>query len=272
MAVRRNVATTGEQLDLRSYFRNDSTGTLFDPVAFTQVEILDTDASTVLETIVAGNIVQLGVGYYQIITAAAWNTTARLIYDRWYFQRVAGGTVYTTLLNTYITSAAAPAAKYSTVTQLRNNVPRITAGVLDDALITSRISEADKKVETDLGNIVDFSAMPLITDIPATPDYINLASQYKTAELSLVAVFSSKRMAVEVTDWEYWQTKYNDLIADILAGNVALGAFASGTSVFNSDNFPRDGIEPALGQAKYGEWANEDDIEDIREEFGNQDE
>lgn len=156
---------------------------------------------------------------------------------------------------------------YSNITQLRFNVPRITVTVMGDVAVTDRIDIADDKVEVDLGNLVDFT---LVVDTPAgCPDYINKLSQYKTAEKCLVARFSAKRMAEEITDWQYWQSEYNILLEKILSGMIDLGAVALAGATY-SKRF-REDIEPALGQGERGEWANDDDIEDIRSDYGNQD-
>lgn len=157
---------------------------------------------------------------------------------------------------------------YSTSTQLRANVPRLNTTVLPDADADLRIDEADKQIRSDLNNIIDFT---LVTDTPGgCPVYINKLSQYKTAELSLVRAFSSKRMDVQITDWEYWQTQYKELLNKILNGEINVSAVSDGTDTFQ--NRSRSGIEPALGQGEYSEYVNNDDLETIREKYGNQDE
>lgn len=263
MSVRRNVAVINEQLDLRAWFRNDSSGTVFDPVEITKVEMIDTDGVTVLETIDTGNVNFLEIGHYQIVTSAAWNTSSRLVYDRWFFRRIAGGIIYTTLLNVNILATTTPSEKYSTITQLRENVLRIEAGSFDDNAVIRRIAQADAMLEVDLSNMVDFTDMPIV---PNTPDYINKLSQYKTAELCLVALFSAKRMVLEPSDWEYWKKLYDDLLNKILSGDIKIASL--GTSEFGTSNFPKNTIEPALGQNKRGEFADNDTIEEIRGEFG----
>jgi len=102
MAVRREDAIINEQLDLRIMFRYDDSGVLFDPYQIRQVEILDTDATTVLETIT--NITRLGVGEYQIITDSSWNTVSRLVYDKWYFTKSSGLSEDVALEDTFIKS------------------------------------------------------------------------------------------------------------------------------------------------------------------------
>jgi len=155
---------------------------------------------------------------------------------------------------------------FSTSAQLRTNVPRITVVVMPDVDVDERIADADKIVRVDLGNIIDFT---LVIDTPAgCSNYINKLSQYKTAERSLVAKQSAKRMMEEITDWQYWQDEYKILLESILAGEVDLGAVALGGTVFTNSH--REGIEPALGQGEEGEYLDDDDIESSRSEYGKQ--
>ena len=155
---------------------------------------------------------------------------------------------------------------YSTITELRNNIVKLTVTEMADAQVTPRIAEADKCVKTDLGRVVDFT---LVTDTPTgCPVPINQLSQYKTCELSLVFKYSAKRMDMEQTDYMYWQKAYNDLLARILAGEVTVGTPATTTDTFEQDH--RKGIEPALGQGMDGEWVDDDDLEAIRSDLGSQ--
>jgi len=270
MAKRRGEASINEQLDLRVWFRNDSDGTAFDPVSITQVEILDEDASTVLETIASGSVVKLGVGNYRVITSSSWNTASKTVYDKWYFQRIAAGIVYTSIQSTFIFSETVPVTstdRYSTVSQLRSNVPRITVDVMETEDVIDKINQADSILEQDLANVVDFTSMPSITDDPATPNYINLLSQYKTAEMCLVSRYGAKRRVEEQSDRQYWERMYNELLQKILAGGVDLGDYSAGTSTFDYNT--KEDVPPALGMGEYGGHIDESDLETQRENYGN---
>ncbi len=161
------------------------------------------------------------------------------------------------------------ASPYSTKEQLRANVPKLSAAAYVDASVDVKIAQADKIIAQDLANIIDFSLVPNITASPATPDFINLLSQYKTAEMSLTAKFGIKREITEVSDIQYWQKMYSNpnpgagetlgLLEKIKSGAIELElsdgtAIGTGVGTFTRDS--KDGIEPALGQAKYGEFAN----------------
>ena len=157
---------------------------------------------------------------------------------------------------------------YSTIAELRANTLKITTSVLDDTAVTGRIGLADKRVETDLGNIIDFSLVPSIGSTPDTPDYINLLSQYKTAEYCLVTAYGAKRETKD-TDVEYWQECYNKLLESILAGSVSLElsdgtGIGKGTATFSRDS--RDGVEPEFGTSKWGKFQTNSDLQNERPE------
>jgi len=80
-ALPRNSAVILRPTLLTIEFRDDQTGELFDPYQVRQVEILEDDGLTVLQTIVSIN--RIGVGKYRIQANAI--STPRTILDRWYF-------------------------------------------------------------------------------------------------------------------------------------------------------------------------------------------
>lgn len=166
---------------------------------------------------------------------------------------------------------------YSTVAQLRNNVTKADSSEITDPNVDDRIAEADKEVEQDLANWIDFTLVPAIGDSPATPDFINKLSQYKTAELVLIKLFGAKRAADEVSDIQYWEKKYSNpdpasgetigLLERITAGGIPL-ELSDGTDISKTSNKftqdSRDNIKPALGLDELGEFESEEDLEDER--------
>lgn len=151
---------------------------------------------------------------------------------------------------------------YSTVDQLRNNEKELLRDPpITDAIVTQRIEMSDNIVKIDLGNVINFTGMPEIVDVPATPNYINLCSQYKTVEMCLVYFYSAKRDIDEVSDIQYWQKLYNDLVQQIKDGLIELGDFGTGVQTFSNRAKPE--VEPALGTDKYGEF---EDLEDLQSE------
>lgn len=80
-ALPRFSAVTGRPITLVMEFRDDKTGELFDPFEVRQVEILESDGTTVIETITS--ITRIGLGKFRIVASSV--STARTILDRWYF-------------------------------------------------------------------------------------------------------------------------------------------------------------------------------------------
>ena len=134
-----------------------------------------------------------------------------------------------------------------------------------DAGVELIIDQADNIIESDLSKVIDFDEVTALDDL-TTPNYINLLSQYKTAERCLVSKFGAKRLVEEQSDRQYWETEYNDLIEDIIDGTVDIADEALGTSSFQ--NNVRNDVKPALGQGEQGGFIDEDDLEDQNEDLG----
>lgn len=143
MGTRRRNATKGNALDLRTYYRYDSSGNLFDPPEIVKVVILDSDYSTVLETIT--DITRISKGYYGINTSNTWNTTTRLAHDVWYYRLEAGGQILQKFEHVNIVEEAqAPGIgeKYITIQDIRNE-GILLADYSDDRVLEMIILAAD---------------------------------------------------------------------------------------------------------------------------------
>lgn len=147
---------------------------------------------------------------------------------------------------------------YSTEVEFRANVSIGTVANISVASVASRIAQADLKIQTDLGQIIDFSAIVI------TPTFINILAQYKTAELCLVYMYGKKRKVEENSDIDYWMNCYNMLLEAVIAGEVPLEdgstpaiGIAGGQQTFS--NTAKDNIEPALGDAKWGDFETKAD-------------
>lgn len=88
MSVERENACINNQIFLRTNFKYSQTGDLFNPSAISKVEILDSDGESVLETFTGASIVQDSTGKYHVLATAI--TSAKTIYDKWYFTPAAG--------------------------------------------------------------------------------------------------------------------------------------------------------------------------------------
>lgn len=156
---------------------------------------------------------------------------------------------------------------YSTTTELQNNVKIIentfTGAGEAVAFSTERIALADKIVKVDLSKYVDFSSVP----DDETTNVINLLSQYKAAEMSLLRIVGLKRRDKENDDISTWQYLYNSLLDKIKSGELNV-ELADGTNVTSSNmtftNVAKPNIRPAQGYDKYGEWLNNDDMLEVR--------
>jgi hypothetical protein len=157
-------------------------------------------------------------------------------------------------------------ARGSSVAQLRSNVPIIDITVLADASVEDRIDEADKFIESKLSKIIDFDEVTY-ADGTTTPEYINLLSQYKTAELSLVAVYGLKRDVDGQVDIEYWKKAFMELLMEIMNGEIDITDEAIGSIAFT--NNVREDVPPALGMGEQGGFIDEDDLGTQREDLGN---
>jgi len=153
---------------------------------------------------------------------------------------------------------------YSSITQLRKNCPIFLVTTISDADVTDRIDEADNFIITKLSSIVDFT---LVIDTPAgCPIYINKLSQFKTAELCLVAKYGAKRQVDEQSDRQYWAGCFTELLDEIIAGHINLGAPGIATGTFVND--VKKDIPPALGMGEEAEFINDDARKSLNEKYG----
>jgi hypothetical protein len=157
-------------------------------------------------------------------------------------------------------------ARYSSITQLRNNVSILKIAVIPDADVEDRIDEADKTIQTDLSKVIDFTTITA-NDGSTTPIYINKLSQYKTAELCLVKMYGAKRQLEDQSDRQYWERMYNELKEMILDGSIDITDEAKGSQTFQNNT--KENVPPALGMGEYSGHIDEDDLEAQREDLGN---
>jgi hypothetical protein len=132
MSVNRNNASINQELLLKFDFIFDRTTALFDPDSIDSVEILDSDRSTVLETITSANVTKISTGQYSVTTSSSWNTTSRNVYDRWNI--TVDGVAYQLVGATFIRDTSSPSIGIASyVTLVKQKVKAPTAGI---ALLT----------------------------------------------------------------------------------------------------------------------------------------
>jgi hypothetical protein len=133
MSVERENAVINEQIIFRVEFIFDRLGTNFNPDSITSVEILDSDGSTVLQTITGSDIIQDSTGKWHVVGASSWNTVAKSISDRWTF--VKDGTTYIQILGTTIFDSTSPGtgmASFIELVKRKVKAPTVGLTVLTD--------------------------------------------------------------------------------------------------------------------------------------------
>jgi len=160
---------------------------------------------------------------------------------------------------------------YSTETELKNNIKileKSKTALQITALFTEREAMAKKIIKSDLSNCVDFTKVNEIDGSPATPDAINLLSQYKTAELTYVELGSIKRRFDEQDDRKFWEIMYKELLNKIKTGQIKLtdeDGDSVGNGVTEFSNTSKDDVKPEFGYGKYGQYENDADLKEIRD-------
>jgi hypothetical protein len=130
MSVSRVEAITGEQIDLTITFKEEVTDQPFDPYSIEQVDVLQADGQTVIQTILPASITKIDLGTYKITINAV--SSPGLVLDRWLFRLEDGGPIKTSIETTNVAAAPSqPAAVEST-----EALPRHSAVVLRPILLT----------------------------------------------------------------------------------------------------------------------------------------
>jgi uncharacterized phiE125 gp8 family phage protein len=147
MSVERESAVINNQIILRNNFRFAQTGDYFDPYAISKVEVLDSDGATVIETITGASIINDSTGKYHIVASAI--TSAKTIYDKWYFTPSAGATEITKTNTCIVWETAAGAGGLTTLNNLKLFLGINTANTDDDTLLTNLISMVSADIENE---------------------------------------------------------------------------------------------------------------------------
>ncbi len=142
MSVERENAVIANEIILRINFRFAQTGDLFSPYAISKVEILDSDAETVLETISGASIINDSLGKYHVVAAAI--ATPKTIYDKWYFTPAVGATEITRTNTCVVWEVAGAGAVNKILTKPEyKDIVRDKMGLDDTALPDATIERED---------------------------------------------------------------------------------------------------------------------------------
>jgi hypothetical protein len=143
--MERENAVINNAITLRNYFKFSQTGDYFDPYAIAKVEILDSNGTTILETLTGASIVKDATGKYHVVASAI--TTAKTIYDKWYFTPSLGATQLTKTNTCSVWSTVAGSSSdLVTLAQLRAYLKKQTADTADDSLLESIITRVSADI------------------------------------------------------------------------------------------------------------------------------
>lgn len=157
---------------------------------------------------------------------------------------------------------------YSSATQVRNKCGEITTDVISDVNLALRIVDADKEVEDDLQNFIDFDLVPAHDATVPTPNFINLLSIYKTIQFVLAGEFAKKRGMQTDGDLKYYMDEYKRILKNAKRG-VYKFELSDGTSIQNGDagRYSDSGgtnVKPPFGEGPFGEFLSESQLEERR--------
>ena len=139
---------------------------------------------------------------------------------------------------------------YCTIQEVRDNSDKLEKVIdVPDPKITKAINASERIVKVDLSSLM--SAIE-IDEIGGNSNVIKTLTNYKATETILATLYGTTRKVDEVSDIQYWQKKYKDLLASILAGTTPIdipdGSAATtakdypATSSGNKRFYPRKGV------------------------------
>ena len=105
MAQERGNAQKDTDVTLKLYCRN--AGALADPYEVRQVELLDTDGSTVLKTYSSSDITNESTGVYSILVSGTYLDAIGIYYDKWYLTESASESEKTVTQDFYVSETVA---------------------------------------------------------------------------------------------------------------------------------------------------------------------
>lgn len=147
MPVNRGQAQQGETVRLGISFYLG--GTLFDPYERRQVEILDSTAAVVQETIAAGSIVREALGLYYVDWAVPAAQTVAGYLDRWYFTATSGATEKQITNSFFVHTVTSTAGDYMSAAEAAAYLP--DAEVFSDAEILELTRRCQETIESVCG-------------------------------------------------------------------------------------------------------------------------
>lgn len=137
-------------------------------------------------------------------------------------------------------------------------------------VIVDRIEMAEDIIRVDLSSIISETELDSIAE---DSKVINLMAIYKSVELTLIAYYGASRKVDELTDVQYFQKQYKNLLDKLINGDIEL---TSGTEDYTPKDYPsadggrnkkfyvRKGINGFLpdGEQGYGDTYVDDTVKD----------
>lgn len=158
-----------------------------------------------------------------------------------------------------------------TIDDVRNEDKKFSnSNDVTDAVITNRISRAEKIIKVDLSSVISESD---IVSAGSDSNALNSLAIFKVVELTLVAYYGAGRKTDELTDVQYFKKEYKDLLNKILHGEVEI---QTDTEEYSPKDYPaadggsnkkfyiRKGVPDFLpeGEGQYGSTYVDDTVKD----------
>lgn len=122
---------------------------------------------------------------------------------------------------------------FCTESQVRNSDKKFeSTSDVSQIVILDRISVAEDIVKVSLSPIISETELDTVG---STSKIINLLTTYKAVELTLVAYYGVSRKVDELTDVQYFQKQFNDLLNKVLDGTIKI---ISGTTDYTPKEYP----------------------------------
>ena len=138
---------------------------------------------------------------------------------------------------------------FSSIAQVRANLTQVDIVRMDDTTVTDRIALADDDIVTDLSKYVNFSLVPATGYLDSNfPAWLKRLSQFKSCSHILVKLYGAKRSVDQVSDIQYWDKEYADLLNKIKM-NMVETILVDGTNITKGAftvSVGRQNISPVL--------------------------
>lgn len=122
---------------------------------------------------------------------------------------------------------------FTTATEVRSSTDKFTdTDDVPNTLLENRISEASDILISDLSGIVSEDDL---VSMGSGSKVLNQLATYKSVEISLVRLYGASRQADVITDVQYWEKRYNELLGKVLNGDVEI---TDGTDVLSATSIP----------------------------------